>query len=66
MTKKNEIRLRKDIQVFREVNTKQRQQYMADRLKFIQNCVKDYNEKLLEGEPKITVQEMIEQLSRKG
>ena len=65
MTTNNEIRLKKEIKVFKEVNYKQHQQYVADKLKFIKNCVKDYNSRLLEGEPAITINEMAEQLERK-
>lgn len=65
----NEIRLRNDMRVFKSVNHKQKQQYLADRFKYVDDCIDDYvntyNDNRLDGEAEITRDEMIEQLSRK-
>ena len=61
----NTERIRQNLQVFREVNYKQHQQDKVDRLQFIKNCVKEYNSRLIDGEMKITIVEMAEQLARR-
>jgi Mn-dependent DtxR family transcriptional regulator len=55
-----------NIQTFQRCNSRQRQQDLADRLKLIKNYVAEYNSRLLDGESKITIVEMSEQISRKG
>jgi hypothetical protein len=66
MTVSSDRRVRQNLNVFREVNYKQHQQDKVDRLKFIKNCVAEYNSRLIDGEPKITITEMLEQVSRKA
>lgn len=55
-----------NMQTFQRCNAKQHQQELADRLKLITNYVAEYNSRLLDGEPKITIVEMCEQVERKG
>jgi hypothetical protein len=61
----NTDRVRSVVSEFQRCNAKQRNQDNADRLKFIKNCVAEYNGRLIDGEPKITIVEMSQQLERK-
>lgn len=55
-----------NIQTFQRCNSRQRQQDLADRLKLIKNYVAEYNSRLINNEPKITIVEMSQQLERRG
>jgi hypothetical protein len=61
----NTDRVRSVVSEFQRCNAKQRNQDKADRLKYIKNCVAEYNSRLIDGEPKITIVEMSQQLERK-
>lgn len=61
----NEIRLRKDMRVFKSVNRDQHRQNRIDLLNHIKALTDDYNANRLPDESPITVSEMAGQLERK-
>lgn len=61
---KNE-KMRQAVRNFKLGNAEQNRQSRLNKLKYILNCVDNYNADLLEGEVKITIREMSGQLERK-